>query len=45
MRRLSQEVGLSLGATRHAVRKNIGLYPYRISGQHELNDADHDKRL
>ena len=45
MRRLSQEVGLSLGAAHTAVRKNIGLYPYRISCQHELKDADHDRRL
>ena len=45
MRRLSQDVGLSLGTVHSTVMKNMGLYPYRISCQHELKDTDHDKRL
>lgn len=45
MRRLSQEVGVSLGTAHATVRKTIGLYPYRITCQHELKETDHDKRL
>ena len=45
LRRLSQQVGISYGTAHAAVRKNMGLYPYRISCQHELKDADFEKRL
>ena len=40
---LSQQVGISYGAAHAALRKNMGLYPYRISCQHELKDADFEK--
>ena len=45
LRRLSQEAGISYETAHAAVRKNKGLYPYRISCQHELKDTDFKKRL
>ena len=45
MHRLSQEVSFSLGTAHATVRKNIGLYSYRIYCQHKLKDTDYDKRL
>ena len=45
LRCLSQQVGISYGTAHAAVKKNMGLYSYRISCQHELKDVDFEKRL
>ena len=45
MRRLSQEVSVSVGTAHAAVRKTLSLYPYRVTCQHELKDTDFEKRL
>ena len=38
MRRLSQQVNVSVGTAHAAVRKALSLYPYRVTCQHELKD-------
>ena len=45
MRRLSQQVNVSVGTAHAAVRKALSLYPYRVTCQHELKDTDFEKRL
>ena len=45
MRRLSQEVSVSIGTAHAALRKTLSLDPYRVTCQHELKDTDFEKRL
>ena len=43
--RLSQEADISLGSAHNAVRKNLNLYPYKVTCYHELKDTDYEKRV
>ena len=45
LRRLSQQVGVSLGSSHTAVRAELKFYPYRISCFQELKECDYAKRL
>lgn len=45
VRRLSDEVDISVGSAHNALRKTLKLHPYKISCYHELKEADYEKRV
>ena len=45
MRKLSAQMGISLGSAHTAVRKMLKFYPYRMQVFHELIPGDNAKRF
>lgn len=45
LRRVSQEVGLSYGTCRTIVKKDLGLFPYKMQSYHEILPADFNRRV
>ncbi|KAG1653194.1 R3H domain-containing protein 2 [Nymphon striatum] len=45
LRKLSQQSGLSLGLSHKAVKKELKLYPYKVTALQELKDTDFRRRM
>lgn len=45
LRRLTQQVPVSYGTCRTILRKDIGLFPYKMQAYHELLPPDHNRRV